>query len=230
MITNKNEITKSDFDKLNEVKDFDIFSPQQIGMLMANLNSLVKKGEVDELNEEEIELIKAGTAEFKNLTKYTINEMIENRIVKSDIYVQPKQVKWLDIIEKSETGEKIEKGIYLDTPLNQELGRVGITFEKGKKAVKKADKEETEEKDEDYDEDMMKSASEYVSKGGMEKKDMYKGMVEKYPKGDKDMMKKCLNKAYKNMSDDYMKKANIEIEIGDDDEDKKEEETEKGKK
>lgn len=212
MYTNENEITKSEFNELDKVHEFDKFTPEQVAHVVANIASLVKKGEENELSEDELDLIKSGTAEVKALKNYIINEMVEGKIVKRNILVSPKQINWFDVLEKSETGEKIEKGIYLDTELNIELERVGIIFEKGKKAEKK---EET--KEEKYDEDMYKSAIGYAKEGGA-KKDMYKNMSEKYPEGDKDMMKKCLNKAYKDMSDDYMKKAEESYE------DKKEDE------
>lgn len=226
MITNKNEITKGEFDELNEINDFDQFSREQVTQEFLGLAALIKKAESEEISDDEVDIIKSTTAELKSLTKYTINEKVDGRIVKSDVYVMPKQVKWFDDLEKSETGETIEKGIFLDTDLNRELERVGLVFEKGKKAVKKEVKKEDEEK---YDDDMYKAAMAYVKNGKMEKGEMYKGMNEKYPEGDKEMMKKCLNKAYKDMADDYMKKADDEIEIGDDDDedDKKEE---KGKK
>ena len=226
MITNKNEITKGEFDELNEINDFDQFSREQVTQEFLGLAALIKKAESEEISDDEVDIIKSTTAELKSLTKYIINEKVGGRIVKSDVYVMPKQVKWYDDLEKSETGETIEKGVFLDTDLNRELERVGLVFEKGKKAVKKEVKKEVkEEKEEKYDEDMYKACAVAV-KGGKDKAEIYKGMTEKYPEGDKEMMKKCLNKAYKDMADDYMKKADVEIEIGDDDD----EEEEKGKK
>jgi hypothetical protein len=212
VFTNPNELTKGEFDELNKVNDFDIFTPKEIAISTLELAKLVKKGEVSELNEDELDIIKSGTAELKNLKKYTINEMIQGRIIKNDVYVQPKQVKWLDVIEKSENGEKIEKGIYLDTELNRELGRVGITFEKGKKVVKSEEPEKKdnkkEEKDEEVNETMFKAVLAAIKKGDLEKKELYKAMSEDMEdEEEKSMLKKCMKKAYKSLADEMNKAA-----------------------
>jgi len=209
-IINPNEITKGEFDELNQINDFDKFTEQEVLMVTNKLTSLIKKAETDEISAEEEYDIKSTTAELKSLTKYTINEMVDGRIVKSNIFCSPKQVKWEDTLEKSETGEKIEKGIFLDTELNRELDRVGVTFEKGKASVKKADEEPEvkEEEDDDSDEGMMKAAMAFAKKGS------------------KDKMMKCLNKAYGSIE-----KADVEVEINsDEEEDDKEDKEEKGKK
>lgn len=227
-ITNPNEITKGEFDKLNEIHNFDIFSKQEYAMALANLQSLIKKGEKDELSDDEKLAINEGVTELKALKKYVINELVEGQIVKSEVFVQPKQVHWHDVIEKSETGEKIERGTFLDTELNRSLGRVGVTFEKGKKAVKEEeDKKEIEE--EKFDDEMFKAALEMVKKGGMDKKGILKAMKDKYEDGDEAMMKKCMNKAYKSMSEDYMKKAEEEVELEAETEEEDEEKSKKKK-
>ena len=174
-VTNKNEITKGEFDELNKIKEFDQFSTEQVSQEFLGLAALIKKAESEEISDDEADIIKSATAELKSLTKYTINEMKDGRIVKSDVYVMPKQVKWFDDLEKSETGETIEKGVFLDTELNRELERVGVVFEKGKKAVKKEVKKEEDDK---YDEDMYKACAAAV-KGDKDKSEIYKGMVEK---------------------------------------------------
>lgn len=214
-ITNPNEITKSEFDELKKENNFDVFSKEQYAMSLATIQSLIKKGETEELSDDEIKSIKEGTAELRALKKYTINEMVEGRIVKSDLFVGEPQVRWHDTIEKSETGEKIEKGTFLDTELNRSLNRVGQTFEKGNKPAK------ADEDADKVDDAMYKAALDMVKKGDMDKNAMYKAMKGKYKEGDDKMIKSCLNKAYKAMADDYMKKAEIEVEIsGDDDEEK----------
>ncbi len=226
MIINKNEITKGEFDELNEIYDFDKFTPEQVAITMLSINALIKKGETEDLSTEEQDLIKSGTLELKNLTKYTINELIQGQIIKSDIYTQPKQVKWLDVIEKSETGEKIEKGIFLNTPLNKQLNRVGITFEKGKAVPSKSSIEEAAKEKEEMEKakktmdgsEMYKAATALIRKGDMTKQEIYKKMMGKYPGMDKDTAKDYMNKAYKAVGNDYMAKAEVEIEIGDDEE------------
>ena len=94
VITNKNEITKSEFNELNKLKNFDIFTPEQVKMAASNISSLIKKGEKEELNSDELDIIKSGTAELDNLTKYTINDMHNGRIVKANVFVQERQVVW----------------------------------------------------------------------------------------------------------------------------------------
>lgn len=276
MIINKNEITKSEFDEMSKEHDFDQFTPRQVATALLSIKSLMEKGEKEELSPEELDVIKSGTAELNNLTKYTINDMVEGTIMKSDVFIQPKQVKWLDVIEKSDTGEKIEKGIYLDTPLNKELERVGVVFEKGKpvqrktgeqivndlvksmandgkseddilkackskgldadggkvttlmKAVEDEKKKKEAASKEMMDNDMYKSATSMIKEGKEDKNGMYKALKKKYPKMDASTMKDYMNKAYKNMGNDYLKKADVEIEGDDEDDDNKKEKSKVG--
>jgi hypothetical protein len=200
--TNPNEITKGEFDELNKVNNFDMFSPKEITISALELAKLVKKGEVSELNEDELDIIKSGTAELKNLKRYTINEMIQGKIVKTDVYVQPKQVKWLDVIEKSDTGEKIEKGIYLDTDLNRELNRVGTTFEKGKR-ISKSEKKEDKTPEDEMVEKCMKSLRKADGDDEAVKEEMKKA----FPEATEKEVEKAMKKAYKSVADDFMKKA-----------------------
>lgn len=211
-ITNKNEITKSDFDQLDSEKNFDKFTNEQIEMSAANIYSLIKKGETEELAEEELDLIKSGTAELNKLTKYIINENISGRIVKSNIFVLERQVQWEDTLEKSITNDPIQKGIFLDTELNRELDRVGEVFYKGKRIPKKAPKElsedEKKEKDDMEGNDMYKACMDSVKKGeGTDKEALYKSMTEKYPDMDSKKVKNFMNNVYKAVSESYLKKA-----------------------
>lgn len=226
VISNPNEVTKGEFDKLNKEESFDLFTPQQVSIVASELASLIKKAETSELTAEETDLIKSGTIELKNLTKYTINEMVSGRIVKNDVYTQPKQVKWEETLEKSENGANIIKGVFLDTPLNQELNRVGVVFEKGKKIVKEDEEVKEDEKD-DGDSEMFKNIRSSIKKG-MDKKAIFKAMTEN-EETDKEEVKKCLKKAYEAEADEMKKAAEDDFE---DDVEKEEdkEETEKSKK
>jgi len=218
VITNKNEITKGEFDELNKVKNFDIFTPQQRNMALLNVSGLIKKGETQELNEDEQDLIKSITAELDNLTEYVINDMNSGRIVKTKVYVQPKQVVWTDTLEKSLTGETIKKGMFLDTPLNRKLNRVGDEIIKGKKAPKK-EVEDDEEDDEMTNSDMYKAMSSMVKDGkGADKESLFKAISEQYPDEDKTNIKKCMSKMYKSISKTYMEKANAYDNMSKDDE------------
>ncbi len=223
VITNKEEITKSEFDELNKVKELDHFTPQQVAMAAANIHNLIKKGETQELAEEELDLIKSGTAELKNLKRYTINEMKTGRIVKSDVYTQPKQVHWEDTLEKSTTGGTIQKGLFLDTPLNRELDRVGDEIIKGRRVPKKAPKElsddEKKEKENMEGSDMYKACMDMVKKGeGADKDAMYKSMGEKYPDMDSKVVKNYMNNVYKSVSEAYIHKANDYAKMAEEDE------------
>ena len=228
-VTNKNEITKSEFDQLNKVRDFDIFTPRHVTCAMASIQSLIRKGEVQELSQEELDMVKSATAELENLEKYTINEMVNGRIVKSDVYVQEKQVVWEDTLEKSLYGSTIKKGVYLDTDLNRKLDRVGDIIIKGKKVDngKKADMSEEEERDMKESE-MYKAMMDMVKKGdGTDKKAVCKAMKEKYPDADDKMVKKYMNAMYKAVSDVYMKKAGDYAKMSEEEEDEAEEEGDK---
>jgi small-conductance mechanosensitive channel len=223
VFTNPNEITKGEFDELNRVNSFDMFTPQEITISALELAKLVKKGEVSELNEDELDIIKSGTEELKNLKRYTINEMIQGKIIRNDVYVQPKQVKWLDVIEKSDTGEKIEKGIYLDTTLNRELNRVGVTFEKGKKVMKsESDKKEDKTPEDEMVEKCMKSLRKADGDDEAVKEEMKKA----FPEATEKEVEKAMKKAYKSVADDFMKKA----EEDDETEEKSEKNEESDKK
>jgi hypothetical protein len=235
VVTNKNEITKSEFDELDKINDFDRFTPKQVAMAAANIHSLIKKGGTEELSPDELDLIKSGTAELNNLTKYTINEMITGRICKSDVYVQPKQVMWEDTLEKSTTGETIKKGIFLDTPLNRELDRVGDEIIKGKKISKNGDSEKDDMSEEDrktmHDSEMYKAMMDCVKKGeGSDSGVMMKSMSEKYPDEDKGKIKKYMNQVYKSVSKTYMEKANDYANMSKDDDENNMDSKSKGQK
>jgi len=212
-IINKNEITKSEYDQLKELRKFDEFTPEQVLSAKLSIHSLIKKGETQELTQDELDIIKSGTEELNNLTRYTINEMINGRICKSDIYVQPMQVMWEDTLEKSLDGETIKKGIYLDTELNRKLDRVGDVIIKGKTMKKKEEMEEEDDMDEDEKMEIEKSEmykacmSKIVKGEGVDKESMIEEMEKVYPDMDKDKMKKYIKKAYKNVSKVYMKKS-----------------------
>lgn len=217
VITNKNEITKGEFDELNKVKNFDIFTPEQRKMALLNVAGLIKKGETQELTEDEQDLIKSITAELNNLTEYVINDMNNGRTIKTKVYVQPKQVVWTDTLEKSITGESIKKGIFLDTELNRKLNRVGDEIIKGKKAPKKEEVEEDD--DEMTNSEMYKAMSSMVKDGkASDKESLFKAMSEKYPDEDKATIKKCMSKMYKSISKTYMEKANAYADMSKDDE------------
>jgi hypothetical protein len=222
MITNPNEITKSEFDELNRINEFDIFTPYQISLVTAEIAKLVKKGETLELSDEELDIIKSGTSELKGLTKYTINEMQSGRIVKNDVFVQPKQVKWFETLEKSLTGDNITKGIFLDTPLNRELNRVGVTFEKGKAIVKSEDEDKKEESQEDK---MIEAIKKSLKKSDGDDEEVKKAIKKAFPEADDKEIDKAMKKAYKGMADDFMKKAEEDDyeEKAEEDEIKKEE-------
>jgi hypothetical protein len=220
---NPNEMTKSEFDELNRVNEFDMFTPQQIGVCLSEVNSLIKKGETSELSKDEIDLVKSSTLELKNLKKYTVNEMINGRICKTDVFCMPKQVKWIDTFEKSESGENIVKGIFLDTQLNRDLGRVGQSFIKGK-SFKKSDEEEQEEKGEEPEdkeklsvEAMTKAIRKAIKKSDDSDEDIKEEVKKAFPKATEEDIDKAMKKAYKAIADDFMKKAE-----GDDEEQKEE--------
>ena len=219
VITNQNEITKSEFDELDKVKEFDKFTSEQVTMAIDNIIGLIKKSETEELSSDEQDLIKSGIVEIQNLTKYTINEKVNGRIVKSDIYVQPKQVEWEDTLEKSEGGETIKKGIYLDTELNQKLGRVGDMILKGKtiKKNEEVEDDEEEEKDDMNEEEreemeksgLYQSCMDKVKKGeGGDKDELIKSLTEEHPEADSETIGKYVNHVYKSISRIYKEKAN----------------------
>jgi len=123
-----NSLTKAEFETLVKENNLEVFTEQQVLHYTAQVANLIKKGE-------SADDIKVGKAELKNLKKVVVVESIQtnnsNQLVKSAFWAQPKQVEIEDILEKSQTGQKIQKITYLNTPLNQELERVGEVFFKG---------------------------------------------------------------------------------------------------
>lgn len=121
-------MTKEEFTNLVKEHNLEVFTEQQILNYTAQVANLIKKGESPDE-------IKVGKSELKNLKQVIVVENIQSnnssQLVKSAFWVQPKQIEIEDILEKSQTGQKIQKFTYLDTPLNRDLERVGEVFFKG---------------------------------------------------------------------------------------------------
>ena len=124
-LTNSNELIREDFNKMVTINDFEVFSDQKVKVLQVNLDKIIEKSEKDELSEQDNDTSKILKAEIGSLLKFTI---VNDDFSKSVLYVRPKQIGTKeDNIQKGELGEilDIKSGVYLDTELNRELGRVG---------------------------------------------------------------------------------------------------------
>lgn len=226
----KQEITKRDFKDLQEKKNYDIFTANQVNSLVSGMKSLIEKGEKEELSGEEQDMIKSLSVEISHLHPYTIVDMQDHRIVKSDVFCMEKQVAFEDTMEKSITGGNIQKGIYLDTKLNRELNRVGETFYKGMKKSDYDDEKygkkpgepkghtedgkagrgrpDKEEDDEMEKSEVYKAMMDMVKKGSCSsKKELVKAIAQKYPDADPNALKTYSGKVYKTVSKAYMEKA-----------------------
>lgn len=181
---NSHEMSKADFEQQKNFNHWNVFSQKQILEQGSKVLEILKKGEVNELSSEDQESLKIMRAELKDVTPIRVVDMVEGRIIKGLVYVQDPQVKVIDTLEKSTDGQPIQKGIFLDTPLNRELGRVGKTFFKGKAC------------DATVKNEMMKAIRE---------KEEYKAAHEMFEKGGADSeILDNLKKAYPTMSDqDY---------------------------
>ena len=133
MILNK-EMTKEDFNNHVGFNGLEVFTEKQVLEYANAYKSLLNKSQSDELNDSQKEFLKTAKLELQHLKPVVVVEQKEGRIVKSLFYTQEKQVEYSDTIEKSENGENIQKGVFIDTELNRELGRVGQEFMKGCKS------------------------------------------------------------------------------------------------
>lgn len=177
-------MSKADFEHAKKFNNWNVFSQKQILEQGAKVVEILKKGEVDQLSNDDQDALKVMRAELKDVKPIRIVDMVDGRIMKGLVYVQDPQVKVIDTLEKSTDGSPIQKGIFLDTPLNRELGRVGKTFMKGKVC------------DTTVKSEMMKAVRE---------KEEYKAAHEMFEKGgaDSEIMDN-LKKAYPTMTDqDY---------------------------
>lgn len=182
---NPNEMSKQDFEAQKKFHNWEVYTEQQIAGYGLEIGKLIQKSVDSELNAEEKESLKVGKAELKNLKPVLVVDHVDGRLVKSLFYVQEPQVKMVDTLEKSTDGTPVQKIIFLDTPLNKELGRAGQEIIKGDQS-KQSDLDGEMWKAINAREDFMK-ACEYMEKG----------------MGD-DETKEELRKAYPDMTDqDY---------------------------
>lgn len=139
MIIDNNTLTKAEFDELKKDQNWEVFTENQIKNYTIHVANLIAKSQKNELSEQENKNLTIGKAEISSFQSIKIVENINGHIVKSMVWVTPKQIEFTDTLEKSENGEAIQKGIFLDTDLNRKLGRVGQELIKGCGA-KKTDK------------------------------------------------------------------------------------------
>lgn len=111
--TNKNEITRKDFDELVKVGNLEVYTQDSLQRYVESVASMIEKGEEGgELTTEEKDNIEIAKAEIGNLQKVIVVDTFGGQIVKVPLYIQEPMI-------------DIEKGVYHDNPLNRKLGRVG---------------------------------------------------------------------------------------------------------
>ncbi len=121
-VSNTNNICKADFDAMVELRGLEVFTKAQVAGFAKSMDSVIKKGETNELGTEEKESVDFAKAELNSLTAWNV---VDDKNIKTTVFVRPIQV-------------DIEKGVYKDTHLNKKLGRVGKQWG-GKKIYKKVD-------------------------------------------------------------------------------------------
>ena len=133
--SNPNDLSRVEFESRKKFYGWNTYTSDQIASYGANIASLISKGMSNELSEQEREIVRVGKAELGDMRQIRVVENVDGRIIKSLVFVQDPQIRFVDTFEKSVdgTGTTIKRGTFLDTPLNRELGRVGKTFEKGEK-------------------------------------------------------------------------------------------------
>jgi len=126
--TNKNEITRKDFDELVKAGNLEVYTQDNLQKYVGSVASLIEKGEDGgELTTEEKDGIEIAKAEIGNLQKVVVVDVFGGQVVKVPLYIQEPMV-------------DIEKGVYHDNSLNRKLGRVGKQWGGKKEEEKPADK------------------------------------------------------------------------------------------
>jgi hypothetical protein len=108
-ISNKNDIYKGDFDAMVSFRGLETFTKSQVAGFIKDMDSIIKKGETNELGTGEKEQVDMCKAELDSLTVWNV---VGNDNLKTVMFTRESQV-------------DIEKGIYKDTHLNRKMGRVG---------------------------------------------------------------------------------------------------------
>jgi hypothetical protein len=133
--SNPNDLSRDEFESRKKFYGWNTYTADQIANYGIQVSGLIQKGMTEELSEDDQSFVRIAKAELKDMQQIRVVENIDGRICKSLVFVQDPQIKVIDLLEKSVDGKPIQKGIFLDTPLNRELGRVGQTFEKGCKST-----------------------------------------------------------------------------------------------
>ena len=132
--TNKNEISRKDFDELVKAGNLEVYSQDSLQKYVESVASLIEKGEEGgELTSEEKDGIEIAKAEIGNLQKVVVVDAFGGQVVKVPLYIQEPMV-------------DIEKGVYHDNSLNRKLGRVGKQWG-GKKDTQNIGGKEVKDKD-----------------------------------------------------------------------------------
>ena len=137
MLEIKESMTKSDFDKMVKLEDLEYFTSLQLKNFVTESSDQISKSEGSK--EEMYHELAVEIRSFKPVIVW------DDKLEKSIYHVRKRQVEW----DKPD-GDDISKargGIYLNTPENQKLGRVGQKYGGDRK------KEETGEKKEDTESD-----------------------------------------------------------------------------
>jgi len=196
MKTIENSMTSREFKDFIQFNDLEVFTQEQVTAYAVHIASNLKKSTEDEIN--------VSKKELNSMKPIKVVEEKEGRIVKSMFYVRERQIE--ETIEKSENGDKT-KITFIDTELNRQLGRVGITFEK-------ACKNEFSKSEE------IKTYAELKRKGISDPK----GELKKaYP----DVDAEEIEKAFNDMTAPKEEKEDIETEDDDDDDEVEDDEVEK---
>ena len=212
--TNANEMTKEEFESQKNFNHWQVFTADQVKMYGVEVAKMISKATVNELSPEEQDMVKVGKTELKHLKEVRIVEKVDNHIVKSVVYVQEPQTRVEDTLEKSTDGTPVQKITFLNTELNQELGRVGVQIIKGKKNDEPIDKEVLKAM---MNSDVYKSLKSYMEKG-MKDEEIMENIKKAFPDVDEKKVAE-MKKAFGTESKAKMAAAE---KTGDDPEDEEE--------
>ena len=127
-------IYHKDFTEMVNINDLEVFEKSQVDHYINQLGSILEKSESSELTKEDKGVENLIKSELNSLSPYLVKSDDNTDVL---MFVRKKQVEW----DKDEEGNLMKGvcGIYLDTPLNRKLDRVGLKY--GNKQEESTDEE-----------------------------------------------------------------------------------------
>ena len=131
------KVSEKDWNLFLKDNNPEVYSQDHINDLIESNKELLSKAELNELEKEEMDLVKSFREELSFFTKVGVYmkhpDKLNKSLIEKVFYIREPQVEWDETIEKSEDGEEYGFGTFRKTALNDKLGRTGNLIEKGKR-------------------------------------------------------------------------------------------------